>query len=216
MVELEAGTRDRRREIHAMTDIHIRAATVNDAAALLKIYAPYVTDTAISFEYEVPSVDEFCSRIGTVLEKYPWLAAERDGELLGYVYTHPFVGRAAYGWTAETSIYVRRGETKSGLGRALYGALEAVSRAQNIYSLTACIGWCEREDEHLSRNSVEFHAHMGYGPAGHFRECGYKFGKWYDMVWMEKQLAPRPDVPPEVIPFPRLDGETLRTCGVEK
>ena len=148
-----------------MSTIHIRAVTPDDAAALLEIYAPYVTDTAISFEYEVPSEDEFRGRIAATLEKYPYLAAERDGEIIGYAYTHPFVGRAAYGWTAETSIYVRRGLTGTGAGRALYAALEAVSRAQNIYSLTACIGWCEREDGHLSRNSAEFHAHMGYSHA---------------------------------------------------
>ncbi len=199
-----------------MSTIHIRAVTPDDAAALLEIYAPYVTDTAISFEYEVPSEDEFRGRIAATLEKYPYLAAERDGEIIGYAYTHPFVGRAAYGWTAETSIYVRRGLTGTGAGRALYAALEAVSRAQNIYSLTACIGWCEREDGHLSRNSAEFHAHMGYSHAGHFRECGYKFGKWYDMVWMEKQLAARPESPPAVIPFPELSAQALRECGVEK
>lgn len=200
-----------------MTDgIHIRAVTAEDAAALLEIYAPYVTDTAISFEYEVPSLDEFRGRIVTTLKKYPYLAAERGGKIIGYACTHPFVGRAAYDWAAETTIYVRRGETKTGAGRALYAALEAVSRAQNIYSLNACIGDCEREDKHLSRNSVQFHVHMGYELVGRFRKCGYKFGTWYDMVWMDRQLAPRPDVPPAVIPFPELDAEALRRCGVEK
>lgn len=199
----------------AMNELHIRAAATDDAPALLEIYAPYVTDTAISFEYESPCLSEFRGRIAATIEKYPWLAAERDGEIIGYACTHPFVGRAAYGWTAETTIYVARGRTKTGAGRALYAALEAVSRAQNIYSLCACIGWCGREDGHLNGNSVEFHAHMGYEMVGRFSRCGFKFGKWYDMVWMEKQIAPRPAAPPEVIPFPLLDAQTLRECGIE-
>lgn len=197
-----------------MNDIRIRAVTPEDAPVLCEIYAPYVTDTAISFEYEAPSEEEFRHRIETTLLKYPYLAAERDGEIIGYACTHPFVGRAAYGWMAETTIYVRRGRTKSGAGRALYTVLEAVSLAQNIYALAACIGYCEREDEHLSQNSVRFHAHMGYRMAGRFEKCGYKFGKWYDMVWMEKLLRERPAVPPEVIPFPALDAEILRGCGI--
>lgn len=189
-----------------MNDLRIRTVSPDDAPALLEIYAPYVTDTAISFEYEVPSEAEFRRRIRETLAKYPYFAAERDGETVGYACTHPFVGRAAYGWMAETTIYVRRGETGTGVGRALYNAIEAVSRAQNIYGLAACIGSCEREDEHLSQNSVHFHAHMGYRTVGFFAKCGYKFGKWYDMVWMEKRLGELPDAPPEVIPFPAVVG----------
>jgi len=204
--------RDRERK---MSGIHIRAATPGDAGALLEIYAPYVRDTAISFEYEVPSREEFEARIRTTLERYPYLAALRDGVPVGYTCTHPFVGRAAYGWAAETTIYLAPQARGEGTGRALYQALEAVSREQNIYSLNACIGWCEREDRYLDRNSAQFHAHMGYEMVGRFRACGYKFGTWYDMVWMEKQLAPRPAVPPPVIPFPELDARTLRRCGVE-
>lgn len=199
-----------------MNDICIRTVTPDDAPALLKIYAPYVTDTAISFEYEVPSEEEFRRRISGTLLKYPYLAAERDGEIIGYACTHPFVGRAAYGWMAETTIYVRRGETGTGAGRALYGAIEAVSRAQNIYGLAACIGFCEGEDEHLNHNSVNFHAHMGYRRVGFFAKCGYKFGKWYDMVWMEKRLGELPDVPPEVVLFPTLDAGILRACGISR
>ena len=198
-----------------MNDILIRTVSPDDAPALLEIYAPYVTDTAISFEYEVPSEEEFRRRISETLIKYPYLAAEREGWVIGYACTHPFVGRAAYGWMAETTIYVRRGETGTGAGRALYDAIEAVSRAQNIYGLAACIGFCEREDEHLNNNSVRFHAHMGYRMVGRFEKCGYKFGRWYDMVWMEKQLGERLAAPPEVIPFPALDRETLRACGIE-
>ena len=187
--------------------LQIRPATPNDAAALAAIYAPYVTDTAISFEYTVPTVEEFRRRICKTLEKYPYLVAEGDGEPLGYAYTAPFVGRAAYDWAAETSIYVRRDCRHMGVGRRLYEALEAVSRAQNLLNLNACIGWPETEDAYLTRNSAQFHAHMGYRMVGTFYNCGYKFGRWYHMVWMEKQLDRHPPQPAPVRSFPELAAE---------
>lgn len=197
-----------------MRGLHIRAARADDAAVLLEIYTPYVRDTAISFEYEIPSVEEFRGRIIKTLRKYPYLVAELDGVPVGYAYTGPFVGRAAYGWDAETTIYLERSAQKSGCGRALYDALAKVSLAQNIYSLNACIGWRAEDDGRLGPNSAGFHAHMGFELAGRFPECGYKFGRWYDMIWMTKRLRPRPDRPPRVIPFPELSAQTLRECGI--
>ena len=191
-------------------NVRIRIASPADAEALRSIYAPYVENTAITFEYEVPSLEDFQLRIRRTLQRYPYLAAERDGEILGYAYTGAFVGRAAYDWAAETSIYLREDMRKQGLGRRLYQALEDISRAQNITNLYACIAWPEREDAYLTRNSVQFHAHMGYGEAGRFQKCGYKFGRWYDMVWMEKMLAGHPDVPQPLRSFPELGEEELR------
>ncbi|MDD5937452.1 MAG: GNAT family N-acetyltransferase [Clostridiales bacterium] len=198
-----------------MGELLIRTARPEeDAAELLAIYAPYVEKTAITFEYDVPTLAEFRGRMETILKKYPYLLAQRDGEILGYVYTHPFVGRAAYDWGAETTIYLREDQRRGGLGRKLYQALENVSRAQNILNLNACIGYPEPEDEYLTKNSAQFHAHLGYTMVGEFHQCGYKFGRWYNMVWMEKLIGPhRPGQPP-VIPFPELDGEILRAAGV--
>ena len=187
-------------------DFSIRAATPDDAGALLAIYTPYVTNTAISFECEAPGLSEFQTRIENTLKRYPYLLAERDGEILGYAYTGPFVGRAAYAWAAETTIYLKEGKKKMGIGRALYEALEKVSRAQNILNLNACIGYPEAEDEYLTGNSVQFHGHMGYRMVGEFHKCGYKFGRWYNMVWMEKLLGEHGENPKEVIPFPALAG----------
>ncbi|MCI8978229.1 MAG: GNAT family N-acetyltransferase [Lachnospiraceae bacterium] len=187
-------------------DFAIRAATPDDAGALLAIYTPYVTNTAISFECEAPGLSEFQKRIENTLKRYPYLLAERDGEILGYAYTGPFVGRAAYAWAAETTIYLKEGKKKMGIGRALYEALEKVSRAQNILNLNACIGYPEAEDEYLTGNSVQFHGHMGYRMVGEFHKCGYKFGRWYNMVWMEKLLGEHGENPKEVIPFPALAG----------
>lgn len=184
--------------------IRIRTATLDDAQQLLDIYTPYVINTAITFEYDVPSLEEFQNRIRNTLQKYPYIVAESSGEILGYAYTGPFVGRAAYSWGAETSIYIRDDSRKMGIGKKLYDMIEKISRAQNIFNLNACIGYPEEEDAHLTRNSVEFHAHLGFRMVGTFHKCGYKFGTWYHMVWMEKMLGEHPAVPAPVIPFPEL------------
>ena len=194
--------------------IQIRTAAAEDAWELLKIYKPYVKKTAITFEYDVPTPEEFKARIENTLKKYPYLVAEKDGELLGYVYTGPFVGRAAYGWAAEVSIYLKEGSQRLGLGKRLYQAIEEISRAQNILNLNACIGSPETEDEYLTRNSIQVHSHMGYRWVGEFYKCGYKFGRWYNMVWMEKIIGEHPAEPMAVIPFPELDRDVLDRAGV--
>lgn len=195
-------------------DLYLRVVSPNDAAALVRIYAPYVEKTAITFEYTVPAEAEFRARIEKTLTAHPYIAAVGGGELLGYAYTSPFVGRAAYDWSAETSIYLREDCRRHGLGRRLYQALEDISRAQHILTLDACIGSTETEDEYLNNNSAQFHAHMGYTQVGRFCRCGYKFGRWYDMVWMEKQLGPHTPDPAPVLPFPALDAAALAALGI--
>ena len=101
-----------------------------------------------------------------------------------------------------------------GVGRRLYQALEAVSQAQNILNLNACIGYPDEDDEHLTKNSVQFHGHLGYEMVGKFHKCGYKFGRWYHMVWMEKIIGTHEDVPAPVIPFSQLGEETLEKLGI--
>ena len=197
-----------------MSDILIRPAVPEDAAGLLSIYAPYVEDTAITFEWEVPSLEAFRDRMVRILGDHPYLAAERGGDLVGYACTGPFVGRAAYGWSAETTIYLRMDCRKQGVGGRLYRALEEVSRARGIRNLYACIGDPEEEDEYLTRNSQRFHEHMGYGLVGRFDRCGYKFGRWYHMIWMEKLIGDHEDRPSPVIPFRELPPEALRAAGI--
>ncbi len=186
------------------SNIVIRPASPEDAEALLNIYAPYVRETAITFEYEVPSLEEFRGRIEDTLKRCPWLIAEAEGGVLGYAYTGPFKARAAYDWSVETTIYLKADCRRQGIGRRLYQALEAVSRAQNVQNLYACVAWPETEDFRLTRNSAGFHAHMGYRMVGEFRRCGYKFGTWYSMVWMEKLLGDPPAKPGPFVPFPEL------------
>ena len=170
-------------------DISIRFAKPEDAKELLKIYAYYVTDTAISFETEVPSEEEFKLRIEEVLKSYPYIVACKDDEILGYAYLHSFVGRKAYELSAETTIYLNPDKKKMGIGKKLYSVLEDVAKAQNITNLYSCIGYVDKEDEYLNNNSVQFHEHIGFRMVGKFENCGHKFGRWYHMVWMEKIIG---------------------------
>ena len=172
-----------------MKEVRIRIATIEDAKELLEIYGPYVENTAITFEYEVPSQDEFKKRIENILNKYPYLVAENQGEIVGYAYASSFHSRAAYQWSVETSIYIKQDQRNSGVGKALYQELERILKLQNILNLNACIAYPETEDEYLTKNSVEFHEHLGYRMVGEFHKCGYKFDRWYNMVWMEKHIG---------------------------
>ncbi|MGL5677750.1 MAG: GNAT family N-acetyltransferase [Cellulosilyticaceae bacterium] len=187
----------------------IRVATPDDAAQLLAIYAYYVKETAITFEYEVPTLETFQERIQNTLKKYPYIVAESEGALLGYAYAGAFVGRAAYDWAVETTIYLNPRHKKMGLGKKLYDVLETIVKAQNILNMNACIAYPDLEDEHLTKNSVQFHEHLGYRFVGEFHKCGYKFGKWYNMVWMEKLIGVHPSTPSPIIPFPNLSATAL-------
>ncbi|MBC8535310.1 GNAT family N-acetyltransferase [Feifania hominis] len=184
----------------------LRAATAADAENLLKIYAPYVRETAITFEYDVPSVEEFAGRIESVLKKYPYLVAQRGDEILGYAYAGSFHARPAYDWAVEVSIYVDRDKKRTGIGSMLYRALEATLREQGILNVNACIAYPEVEDEYLTRNSVGFHEHLGYRWVGEFRKCGYKFDRWYNMVWMEKHIGEHQSAQPAPKTFEEVRG----------
>lgn len=172
-----------------MENIVIRSASVNDAEALVNIYAYYVENTAITFEYEVPTVEEFQQRIANTLKKYPYLVAEKEGTILGYAYAGVFKDRAAYDWSAEVTIYLSHNATKCGIGRKLYEALETEMKKRGFLNLYACIGYPVEEDEYLTKNSAQFHAHLGYRFVGEFHQCGYKFERWYNMIWMEKLIG---------------------------
>jgi phosphinothricin acetyltransferase len=170
-------------------DISIRIATEADVSELLAIYAPYVEETAITFEYEVPSEQAFANRMRSTLLKYPYLVAQCQGEIAAYAYAGPFKERAAYDWSVETSIYVKKDYRQLGIGRRLYEALEQRLKQQGILNVNACIAYSDVEDEYLTKDSVLFHQKMGYQLVGRFHSCGYKYGRWYDMVWMEKMIG---------------------------
>lgn len=196
-------------EFQNSNGILIRPAALRDAEEMLKIYTPYIEKTAITFEYGVPHINEFAGRIECVLEKYPWLAAEREGNILGYAYAGTFKDRAAYDWAVETSIYVEEEYRWTGVGSKLYQALEKILAAQNILNLNACIAYADPEDRYLTNDSARFHEKMGYQMAGRFHRCGYKFGRWYDMIWMEKMIGRHSEHPKEVMPFSKFSEREL-------
>ena len=127
--------------------------------------------------------------------------AEISGEPVGYAYAGSFKERAAYDWAVETTVYVREDMKKHGIGRALYTALEEALAAQGILNLNACIAFPETEDEYLTTDSVRFHEKMGFNDVGRFHKCGCKFGRWYDIVWMEKHIGTHEENPAEVRSF---------------
>lgn len=196
-------------------DVQIRVARLTDAPYLVKIYAPYVEKTVISFEYEVPTVDEFRNRMANTLKKYPYIVAERQHQIVGYAYVGPFKGRQAYDWAVETSIYVSTNERHHGVGKQLYQTLENICRTMGILNMNACIGYPTKEDEFLTKNSAQFHAHLGYRMVGEFHQCGYKFGRWYDMVWMEKIIGQHSTRPQAVKNFNDVRSEIAAQFDIQ-
>ena len=185
--------------------IKLRIASPNDAKELRNIYAPYVKKTAITFEYDVPTVKEFKNRIKTTLENYPYIEATIKDEIVGYAYLGRFKARRAYDWVAETSIYVKEDFKGLGIGKILYEAIEKIAKSQGIVTLYACVTNAEIPDEHQDNQSVGFHMHMGYKKVGTLEKCGYKFGKWYDMTVFSKTVGRRRKNMPPVAPFHEID-----------
>lgn len=179
----------------------IRIAREEDSATLAAIYGWYVENTAVSFEYKAPTAVEFAGRIREILLTHPFLVYEEEGQLLGYAYAHPLIRRRACDWAVEVSIYIHRDVRGKGIGRALYEALEKVLLLQNICTLEACVASADREDKYLTDSSVRFHTRMGYQTVGKMSDCGYKFGAWYHLLWMEKHIAQRKAGIEAMIPF---------------
>ena len=175
----------------------IRFAAAKDAAELLEIYAPYVTGTTVSFEYEVPAVEEFRRRVEETSARYPYLVWEEDGALLGYAYAHPYAARPAYQWSAELTVYLRQGVSRRGLGSRLYGALMELLRLQGVRNVYGCV-----TAENTA--SVAFHHALGFREAGRFSQVGYKLGRWLDVLWLEKAIASGGE-PQPFTPFPQVD-----------
>ena len=164
----------------------IRTVSENDAERLVEIYSYYVKETAVSFEYEAPTVEEFKNRIKTITLKYPYLVYEEDGEILGYAYASAYSVREAYNWTATTSIYLDKSNRRQGIGRALYNELEARLFNQGIVNVLAGVAFIDAEDEYLTHDSYEFHVKMGYKEVARMVKIGKKFDRWYDLSWMQK------------------------------
>lgn len=167
----------------------IRFAYPADAEALVAIYAPYILKTAITYEYEIPSTAEFAHRIETYSAKYPYLVAELNGTPVGYAYACPLGSRPAFDWSVETAIYIREDCKGMGIGKALYEKLEAILKAMGIRTMTAAVASVDHDDPYLTNASIAFHLRMGFTPVGTFHHAGCKFGRWYDLTWLEKAIG---------------------------
>lgn len=183
----------------------VRDAEIADAERILEIYDYYVKNTAVTFEYDTPSIEEFKERMEKTMRRYPYLVIEHDNIIQGYAYAGAFGSRAAYDWSCEMTVYIDRNARKSGLGKKLYKALEEKLRKMGIHNLYACIAVPNVADEYLTSNSADFHAHMGYKKVGEFHKCGYKFERWYNMIWMEKIIGKHEDAPKKVTCYRELN-----------
>lgn len=170
--------------------ITLRPAVPEDAAKLVEIYKPYILQTAVTYEYEVPSEEAFAGRIARTLDRgYPYLIAEQNGRIIGYAYAGSYGVRAAFQHTTELSVYLDMEKKGQGAGRMLYEAIEEALRKKDFHCLVAVIAAPDEEpDPYLTRDSLKFHKAMGYKKAGELHQCGYKFGPWYNIVHMEKLI----------------------------
>ena len=186
--------------------MEIRLVTAGDAEAILAIYAPYVRNTAVTFEYDVPEISAFRTRIEETLKRYPYLAAVEDGRIVGYAYAGPFGKRAAYQHSAEMSVYLEEHCRQRGIGRRLYQELEKRLFRQNVFNVYAGVTASDRKDDaYLTDASIRFHERMGYKKIGEYHLCGYKFDQWYSVAWFGKELGNRPEKAAPFIPFSVLE-----------
>ena len=178
--------------------ISLRQARTADAAALLEIYAPYVTETSVTFETEVPTLSEFTRRVQEITAQFSYLVAEEDGVILGYAYAHPYHERAAFHWTVETSIYVRMDAHRRKIGTRLYEALLALLRLQGVH--TACAVITLPNDR-----SMAFHGKLGFVHGGSLPAVGYKFDRWYGVAYCYARLRSLEETPASLCPVHKLD-----------
>lgn len=161
---------------------NIRTAQMSDVKSILEIYAPYVKNTSYTFEYDIPTYEEFSKRFEEHVKDCPWLVYECDGEILGYAYGGKAFSRAAYQWCAEVSIYLREDAKNRGIGSKLYTVLEKLMELQGYKIFYALI-------TSGNVNSIKFHEKLGYVTIAVFPECGFKFDTWHGVTWMEKRMG---------------------------
>lgn len=171
----------------------IRAAALEDLPAMLEIYRPFVEHTTYSFEYTLPSPEEFRKRFGEHTAQFPWLVWEEDGQVLGYAYAGAPWERAAYRWCAEISVYLHPRIHGRGIGRQLYARIEGILQQQGYRVVYALV---------TSENapSLAFHRRVGYRDCCVFENCGFKHGRWLGVVWLKKELPAAGD--PAAFPRP--------------
>lgn len=172
----------------------IRMATPTDAAALLAIYKKYITDTTVSFETEVPTVEAFAERMEKTLAWFPWLVMEVDGVIAGYAYASKHRERAAYRWSADLSVYVGERFHRQHIATELYRELLDFLRKQGYYTVYAAVAT-------PNPNSEAFHKAFGFRTVGVFQKVGFKLGRWCGVTWFELPLRTYTAEPEEPVPI---------------
>jgi phosphinothricin acetyltransferase len=160
----------------------IRLATEEDCASILDIYAPFITDTVITFECEVPALEEFTKRMANIQKKYPWLVCEYNGSIVGYAYASKYSERQAYDWSADFSIYIDPKHHGKKIGKALYYGLFELLKLQGYYNAFAGVTMPNIKSESL-------HEALGFKPIGIYKNVGYKLGEWHDVKWYGVEIA---------------------------
>jgi L-amino acid N-acyltransferase YncA len=176
-----------------MGPTRIRAASVSDAAAMLEIYSPSITNGHASFEVVVPSVEEFQGRITSNMKKFPWLVYEVEGMVVGYAYASMHRSRCAYDWTVESSAYVLESHRKKQIGKMLYQKLFEIIKSQGVCLVLAGITL-------PNIASVKFHESLGFTPVGVYKNIGFKMNQWWDVGWWQLQLQ-KPTAPHPITPW---------------
>lgn len=177
-----------------------------DAAGILAVYAPYIEQTAVTFEKEVPSEAEFGRRIRGIAAQFPYLVLEEDGDIIGYAYAHRQAERAAFDWNAELSIYLRMDQTGKGLGKPLYRLLMRLLEMQGYVNFYAVITGS-------NMGSIAMHERMGFVRCGHHEKTGWKFGAWHDTVWLCRRVSDC--TPGEILPVSALPARQVRSAWEE-
>ena len=180
----------------------IRLAAAGDAGDILRIYEPFIRGTAITFETEVPSVDEFTQRIESIISRYPYLVCCLDGVIVGYAYASRHRQRQAYDYDVDVSIYVSPQHHGTGAAELLY---------QKLFRILTDLGYCHAYAGYTVPNekSRKFHEKFGFTPVGTYRRTGYKLGSWHDVTWLEKSVNPCVDHPPSVKRIGDISNERL-------
>lgn len=174
-----------------MNDYRIRMASLEDSEAIQAIYEPYILNTAITFEYEPISSESFKKRMEDIMLKFPWLVYELEGRIVGYAYCSRFKERAAFDWDCECSVYVDEQYHHRGIATSLYRKLFDLVKQQGYYNIYALI-------EYTHESSIALHKNFGFIETGVYRKTGYKLGKWWDLMIMEKRLQPLDESPKKI------------------
>jgi len=186
----------------------IRTATQKDINNILKLYTPYILNTVVTFEYEVPSAQSFAARFESVVQQFCWLVCEIDGELAGYAYASKAFERAAYQWNADISVYISDKFQRRSIATAFYKAIEQFLRMQGYRNVYAIVTG-------ENQNSINFHKALGYSSFAVFNKAGCKFGRWLDVIWFVKQLNAFKPNPTSPVSFSSLDKKTVDSIMLE-